>query len=149
MKKSNLLSGLFFILVGTYLVVEGRELKFGSFEGPQPGFFPVILGVLMILLSVVLIVVSLLGEEKRKNSFSKANLIKVSIILGSMVACGPVMELVGYLITIFLWFSFVMLMIDPRSPIKAFFYGAIASPASYVLFKLVLQQNLPAGFLGV
>lgn len=150
MKILDMISGSAFILLGIYLISEGSKLKVGSFASPKPGFVPVILGFLLIFLSVILVGKSLLSKKFEKdNSFLKANLFKIIPIFMSIIAYGLFIELAGFLITTFLWFSLVMLILKPKSPIKAFFYGAIASSASYILFNILLQGQFPKGFFGI
>jgi len=150
MRKSDLLSGSFFILLGLFFVVEGTKLKFGSFAMPKTGFFPVLLGILLIFLSILLVGSSLFVSQRDNKGFLfRANLPKTLAILGSMIVYALFLERVGYLLMTFLWFSFLMTLLKFGSRLRALFYGAIASGASYALFKIVLQGQLPAGFWGM
>jgi putative tricarboxylic transport membrane protein len=146
MNKSAFFSSSFIIAMGTYLVLEGFNLKFGSFSGPKAGFFPVILGGLLIVLAGILLITTLF---KREEGLPPTNLRKILPIFASMIVYGVFVEIAGYLISTFLWFSFFQFLLEPKAPIKALSFGAIASFGSYALFKLLLQGQLPRGLLGI
>jgi hypothetical protein len=150
MRKRDLISGSFFFILGIYLIGGGSKLQFGSFSTPKTGFFPVILGVSLIFLSVISIGKALASERSKENHlFFKTNSLKIVFLFSTMIAYGVLVEIVGFLGTTFLWFSSIMLILKSGSPIKAFLYGAFASFACYVLFNILLQGQFPRGFVGI
>jgi len=49
----DLLSGLFFVACGAFFVLVGQDYTFGSARRMGPGYFPTVLGVILVVLGIV------------------------------------------------------------------------------------------------
>jgi len=65
--KKNFVSGILFFALGVFFVVVARKYDFGSLREIGPGFFPVILGIILILLSAAILFFSISVKGTAEN----------------------------------------------------------------------------------
>jgi hypothetical protein len=150
MKYTDLISGMFWLSLGVLFSIWSTFYKMGSLTQPGPGFFPLILGILAILFSLII-----LGQgwkvyrAKGKGSSPslpagwKKIVYTTLILLVSPFAFEPL----GYLITVFLLIALLMLGTELRSLKKALLTAFLTTVGVYVVFVLLLEQPLPRGLL--
>jgi hypothetical protein len=151
MKYPDLISGLFWLFVGLLLSVWSLTYQIGGLTQPGPGYLPLTLGILLILLSIFL-----LGGHRKKTSnrpvsFSSSTggwkkVVYVVVILG-LAAFS--FESLGYLLTFFLMIGLLMKGSERLSWRKIVLTAFLTTAGVYVVFVLLLEQPLPRGFLGV
>jgi hypothetical protein len=84
----DFLSGLMFIAFGTAFIWIGQDYAFGSARRMGPGFFPVVLASILVLIGLVVAVRGLLVDEERPRGFTWRGLLLVlvaSIMFGVLV----------------------------------------------------------------
>ena len=148
MKSPDLISGIFWLVIGLILSLWSTRYQFGSFLQPGPGFLPLILGFLLIFLSLVL-----LSKVKKVSSPAKpsspARWGKVAYTVVILLATTFVFERIGYVITFFL----LMLLLMRAGGLSSWRKGLLIAFGTvvgvYLIFVLLLQQQLPRGFLGI
>ena len=79
MKSSDLISVIFWLVVGLLLSLWSTRYQIGSLAQPGPGFYPLGLGVLLIFFSLIL-----LGQGTRSSQATK----KASLHLSPFLADG-------------------------------------------------------------
>jgi uncharacterized membrane protein len=87
-------AGMMFILTGTGAILMAKQYKFGSTLRMGPGFFPVVLSVVLIVLGIYIMLRGLRKNEKIQKSWSIRALI---ILPSSVVLFGILMELAGFI----------------------------------------------------
>jgi len=135
-----------FLLVGAWICVEALQVPFGSVRMPGAGFFPLLLGVTLGLLSIVLLGMSLLppaGEPTRLWPEQP----EVLYLSGSLVGAVVLFERVGFLLTMALFAAVAMKVLGRMSWVTAIGLGLVGSVAAYVVFSRVLLIALPSGIL--
>jgi len=153
MKYPDLISGLFWLLIGLVLSLWALTYQIGSLTQPGPGYLPLALGILLILLSVIL----LIGRSRKGSrpkqpvSFSSSTggwkkVVYTVLVLG---LAAFFFETLGYLLTFFLLIAFLMKGTVGQSWRKVLLTALLTTAGVYVVFILLLEQPLPRGFLGV
>ncbi len=153
MKYPDLISGLFWLLIGLLLTLWSLTYQIGSLTQPGPGYLPLALGILLLLLSVILLV----GQRrkgshpKRSISFSSSTggwkkVVYTVVVLG---LAAFFFETLGYLLTFFFMIGLLMKGAEHQSWRKILLTAFLTTAGVYVVFVLLLEQPLPRGFLGV
>src|SRR5688572_32809448 len=87
-------AGLFYILLGALGMWIARDYPFGSALRMGPGYFPTVLGGMMIAFGVAVLMMGVKNNEKIKGNWS----IRAMIVLPlSAVAFGILMEEAGFI----------------------------------------------------
>jgi hypothetical protein len=81
--SKDLLSGLFFLAVGLFLVGVGRNYPLGTLLRMGPGYFPILVGALMALIGLALVVQSFLrpGEKASRPALKPLAQVTVSLFV--------------------------------------------------------------------
>jgi putative tricarboxylic transport membrane protein len=139
---------LVFLLLAAFICVEAWQVPFGSLRMPGAGFFPLLLGVTLGVLSLLLLGTSLLGAggdaidvrpERRE----------VVQLAASIFAAVFLFERAGFLLTMALFVAVVMKMLGTMRWVTAIVLALLGSVAAYVVFGRVLLIALPSGLLPV
>lgn len=136
-------ASVLFLLVGIFFVVESNRLSSQSYgSGVGPDLFPMGLGAILILLSIRLFYETFLypvEEENRKTLDWKRFL----VILGAAIIYAFVMELLGYLISTFLFLVIAFQTMEKGKWIQSIVIAALVSGGIYYLYVNLLQGTLP------
>jgi putative tricarboxylic transport membrane protein len=153
----DLISGSFLLLVGLFLAIHSTDLRIWSRSGPGAGFFPLIIGLIICLLSLILLSQYILSKrvrDKTKTSSriappeqERPTLIKVYSYALLMVLYGLLMESVGFLIMTFLFLFIVLKYTERQGWRRTLRIGSISTVVSYLLFEYFLGVPLPVGFM--
>ena len=150
MKHSDLIVKIIWLVIGLLLSVGAYLYPIGSIVQPGSGFFPFIMGLLLIFLSLILL---LSGRAKNATSnsqeaqplFGKWKEVGFTILI--MLLATFFFEMLGYLITLFL-LTFILMFKSRTLNWKKILFITIGSVAGiYIVFVLLLKQNLPVGLL--
>ena len=93
----DLLSGLFFISVGVIAIGVGADYRLGTPDDMGPGFFPVMLGVALLLLGIA---VAALNIRQDGEGLPSIQLRPIIVVLGAVTAFGILVDRLGLVITI-------------------------------------------------
>ena len=141
------ITGVVVFLLGTGILWQGRRLWMGTLRGPGPGFFPNLVAISMIILSLLLIIPG--GKEESKASRFSANVvIRICIMFVSLVTYSFALEFLGFLITSVLLMTCLFKVFGSLRWRASVLYALISVGASYLLFDVALEGNLPKGVLG-
>ena len=146
-KKKFDLSVAVFLLLAVLICVESHKLGLGTLNAPESGFFPFLLGTALGLLSILWLVLYLAPR-------GALDLIKVSIswkraipMLAGLLAYALLLELLGFLLATFLLIFLSVWIVESRPWWVAGSVGIGITAFTYVLFRLWLHVQLPAGWL--
>jgi hypothetical protein len=131
--KRELITSLILMALGATAVLEAVQLPFGTLRAPQSGFWPLILGILLLFFSLIQS-----GAWKR-----------IGLVAGSLIAFALVFEPLGYLLAVFLLMSFLLRIIKPMKWWLVVVVGLLSSVLSYLIFGVLLSTPLPSGILGM
>ena len=153
-EKKNLASGLFLFAFGLFLAIKSLGLSVWSKFGPDEGFFPLAVAIIIMGLSVAVLFKAVLsfkarqsGKKTGKGDSRPLDGLKVSSYVVLMLLYGVLMEKVGFLITSTLFLFLILKLVERESWARTIFVGLVSIVTSYVLFVYFLGVPLPKGFL--
>lgn len=149
MKNKDPISALFWLILSGLILKEARHIPFGTLSHPRPGFFPLILGILLGILSIILLGKSLLKGEKEGGRFlsDRKGLERVGLTVGTILVYYLVLESIGFLLAAFFLVFVLIKFIEPQRWIYSTWISALVSLCAYLLFQVVLKANLPQGVM--
>jgi len=156
MKNRELIGSLFWIGVGVIFCTGALKYRLFKSGVPGAGLFPFIGGIILITLSFVVLISSLKTKEEdwrkifKEKFFPQENSWKrILFALLALFAYWIALEYLGFLLTTFLFMTFLLRFIEPQSWITNFTTTILTTTASYLLFKIGLKVPLPKGILGM
>lgn len=156
--QKDFAAGLLFAAIGTAFAIGAREYSIGTSASMGPGYFPLMLGIILAIIGVVLAVKSFRGEhpEGRIGAWAikplffviLANLL-FGVLLGGLPSIG--LPSMGLMVAIF-----VLTLVAARAGsefvlAEALILGVILAIGSYFLFVVMLSltfQVWPAFIAG-
>lgn len=149
MKRRELISPLFFLLLALFTIEQASKLPVGSWRSPAPGFFPLLLGILLAILSAALLFsASVRGKELPAGaqlSTSSLGTRKVAWSCVALLGFNFLFETLGFLLVSFLFIAFLLLIVSRKNWGMALGAGLLSSLGLYVLFGMILRLPLPPG----
>lgn len=149
-KKRNLIVSFLFMAFGIFLFIESMGIKHMMKNDVGSGFFPKIIAVVIIVVSVIRLVMTLLeveGEKKKSDSDMVGGWSSIVLIGAYVIAFRPV----GFIIDTVIYLFIQMLILTPKEKRNIPMIGIIAVVAPiciYVLFTYVINTPLPKGIFG-
>ena len=148
MKKANYIISVIMLWVGVGVVALASSLKIKIGEGdPGAGFWPMMLGILIIVFSVCLLISTIKNKEKleaKTFTISTSANIRVYILFGIIVLFCVVLYFLGFYIGALLFIPALMYLMEVRSVKKIALTTIITLAAVYILFGMLLNISLPA-----
>jgi len=143
--RKELNSSLFFLAFSVFICAQGIHLKLGSLHSPGSGFFPFYAALFLGILSLI----NLLRSFKKDGSFSLAGLRwrTLFLVTGAILAYYLCLERLGFVFVTFL-FLLLLFRLEKIRWIFATTSSLLIAFAAYAFFQLLLQSQLPSGFLG-
>ncbi len=152
--KKEFISSACLLALGLCLFSGSIRLSVWTRFGPQEGFFPLVIALIIIALSLLTLSKSLiftpvgekrnLLEEQEKNVVS---IFKVSAYAILMLLYWVLMERIGFLITSGLFLFLVLKYIEKKGWKITIWIGSASILISYLLFVYFLKVPLPKGFI--
>jgi len=139
------LAGLIFVLIGVGVIIGALTLRVGSATEPQPGFFPFVGGVLLLILSSILFVQGLRGRSLGTKAFGELR--RPAILIVAMVVYVVILDGVGYVIATIMLSAIVLRILETKSWWVIVVASLVLSVGSYILFDRLLGVTLPNGIL--
>jgi len=149
--KADGASGFFWLIFSVFASYESYKLGLGTLRQPGPGFLFFWTGLVVGILSLTVMIKSF-GEgspdHADKHDFRKWNIKKIILVLASLFLYTLFMEPAGYLVVTLLLFLFLLGVVERKGWRFAALVSFVVSAASYLLFEVALQSQLPKGLLG-
>ena len=152
MKYSEIIGGVFWLIFGSIVTILATGYQIGSVTQPGPGFLPLGVGLLLIVFSLVILGQGLKSFKKIETvvPFSKPGGLKKVAYIGSiLLVLAFLFEEMGFFITVFLLIALSMLEAELKSWRRIIFIALATALGVYILFVLLLSQQLPRGFLRI
>jgi hypothetical protein len=152
--KKEALSSAFLLIFGLFLAFKSVQLSVWSKFGPDEGFFPLAVAIIMIGLSLFLCVKALFlarGQEREEGPEGQGEkriaFLKIAAYTVLMLVYGLLMERVGFLITSVLFIFPIVKFVEGQTWKTTFLVGLGSILISYILFVYFLGVPLPRGFV--
>lgn len=151
MKRFEVAAAALLAGLAGYVLLEANQLRIGNFRVPQTGFFPRVLGVFLILLTVGELVRALrqAATTDGPGKIDSDGWFRIGAALAIMLGFALVLEWLGFLLATFALMVLLLRAIEAPSWPKVVIIASITSVLSYGLFSWLLGVPLPAGILGI
>ena len=136
---------LFLFLLGLGAVIGAIRLKVGSPTEPQPGFFPFLGGLSLIVLSTIIFFKGRIGQSQKKVVLGEVG--RPVLLLVVMIALVAVLDSVGYVIGTFIASVLILRILNVKSWRVLLLTSLCLSIGTYILFDKLLGIELPVGIL--
>jgi putative tricarboxylic transport membrane protein len=146
MKSVSILGALGFISLAVVFLVTALSMPGGLGGDIGPGFFPIVLCILMIITGVVIIVQELM--KKSSEIVLNAAVVKALLIGVLAVVYVFVMELVGFVVVSPIFIYAVLHVLNQRKIWLNALFAIGITAGIYLTFGVALNVRLPASFLG-
>lgn len=141
--RRDYFGGLLMLLIGAGALAEGSTYDVGTLTTMGPGFFPVALGVLMMLTGLGIVVSARLSAPKRAEPLRRPEWFAWACILGSIAAFVAIGEYGGLVPATFA-VTFISALGDRNNNLKRAALIALAMVAiSVVVFWWALKLQFP------
>ena len=150
MRRREITSSLFWLIVGLLLTVWSATYPLGELAQPGTGFLPLGLGILLLIFSIVLLLRALrrvTGELRKHRPLNAQHKYRVH---GPHPArgCLPVRE--SWLPSDIFFPALVLPLLAGQITWKrSLFFAVLSVVGIYVVFVWLLKQPLPTGLLGL
>jgi putative tricarboxylic transport membrane protein len=144
-KVGDILVGLFFLFLAMVFTVGGIRLGLGTPMEPQPGFFPFLGGMTLIILAGILLVQGWQGRSSGTQAFGK--LWGPLILTTGLVAYVAALEITGYIIATTILSAIVLRVLETKSFWVLSVISLSLGVGSYFIFHELLGVPLPVGVL--
>jgi hypothetical protein len=145
------LSALFMAVIGVLFCLGAVRIHIGSLAAPGNGFFPFLVGAVLILLSFASIMRRVRGREVPRGSSPfwphEKSKVKVACALGAILVYALIFEWVGFAAATFILLLFLLKTIDPVKWKTAFSMSFLFTLAEFLLFQVWLKAQLPEGWI--
>lgn len=153
MRTYDIISTLFLMTIGLYVIISGVRLGFGEWQDPGSGFIAVLSGCVLFFLAAIWLVMTIAkkwGLEPTKKFFAESDSYKrVLLTLLSLVVFAALLDLIGFMITTFALLVFLFRVIDPQRWRLAIPLALGITIVCVIVFQLWLHVQLPEGPLSI
>ena len=151
MRNRDTASGLFCVGLGIVFCIGAVGYGVGSPLKPGPGLYPLIIGIIFIVLALGLMGSSVKkGEVKKESIFPRGVTLRMSAVsLMGLVGYGVFVDTLGYLLTTFLFMVIQLRFVGSQKWVTVFTAAFLSTVLSYILFVSLLKSQFPTGILGI
>jgi len=133
-------SGVLFIAIGVFAVAYGSRYTLGTAARMGPGYFPRILGILLVVLGAVL---ALRGAKIDGEKLVAWKLRPTSVVLGSVVLFGLIVQPVGLALSTVILIVLASAASHEFRPREALVSGVLLAALAVSVFVVGLKLQLP------
>ena len=155
MKRDEAIGGMVLLLFGMVTIILALRMPLGTFRAAGTGLFPLLLGIILIILSGLFLLGLLLRKEKRaerKEPPVKAipgSITPVVLFLGMMALATLFLNSLGYPVIAFLLMVALLKILGTKRWLVNILWSLATAVAYYFLFVQWLKIPLPKGWLGM
>ncbi|MET0332978.1 MAG: tripartite tricarboxylate transporter TctB family protein [Rhizobacter sp.] len=136
-------SGLMFLAVGIVFAVGATNYSMGSAARPGPGYFPLLLSIILAILGAIVLFKSLTIETEGGDPIGKIAWRPLLVIVGSITLFGVLLPRAGMFITIPLTIIAVSFAGDEFSWRGVLAMAVVLTLGSWIIFVLGLNLTIP------
>ncbi len=146
MKTYDLYCALILLLVSIFVSAMSLRFGLGHVRSPGPGFFPLLIGLLLGCISLFMILIAYKAKQKGQNpnerpSFGR-NVLPVLVVL---FAYAISIERVGYIIGTSFLLLYLFKVTGSRRWFTSILMALIVVSVTYLFFGVLLSTPLPKG----
>jgi len=133
------------LVFGLIALEEARKLRFGSIAKPGPGFFPVVLAAAFSLVCVALLVNAMRKRDADAASGRRLVWPQIVATMAALFVYALVLELLGFVAATFALLLFFLKALERQRWVSALAGSLVTAFVTYLVFKVWLNVQLPAG----
>jgi putative tricarboxylic transport membrane protein len=143
MRRCNQVVGVLLLIFSIWIINASKDLVYTVEFSPGAGFFPIWLGISLLILSLILLLNStiLKFDISEENPFPGKQAVLRVIFISILI-----FERIGFLITMFLFVAFLLIILEKYRWYTGTLISVLMVSAVFGLFKIWLNVNLPLGF---
>jgi len=153
--RKDFLSSTFLLVLGILMAFRSTKLSIWSKFGPDEGFLPLVIALIIIGLSLMISMKSLsLRREKeiedillKKRDRETMNISRVFFYIVLSMFYGLLLDKVGFLITSGLFLIMILRFVEKQTWKMAILVSVTSVTVCYLLFVYFLEVHLPIGFI--
>jgi putative tricarboxylic transport membrane protein len=152
--RKNVLSSLCLLILGLFLGSQSIRFPIWGTTGPQAGFFPLCVAIVIIGLSLSIAIKSLIliragdtGKASGPIERRSSDIYKVTSYVILMIFYGIFMERLGFLITSAFFVILCLRYVERKGWRNTLLIGLGSVGVSYMLFVYLLGVRLPKGII--
>lgn len=139
--RKDLASAAIFVAIGAYFVIEALRYELGTPLRMGPGFMPILLGSILVLLGLAVAAVAFVRtDEGESEPFAWRGII---LVLGTIVFFGATIRGLGFVPVVFLSALFAALSSRENKPLGAAIIAAALTVLCLVIFVIGLGLMVP------
>ncbi len=152
MKRSDRVSSIFWLVFGALWVFVATRLPLGNIRNPGPGFYPLLLGLLLFsFASALLLQTGRKGasndEEERIFSGKGRLWLGVVSVTAALIIYGAFLQLLGFVLSTFLFMGFLFSSVGKQRWPVVLIGSLLATIGAYLIFAVFLDTQFPRGFI--
>jgi putative tricarboxylic transport membrane protein len=153
-KRDEIIVGIFIFLFGGATVLLSLKMPIGTFRMAGTGMFPLILGILLMILSVIYVLkIFFQGKKgqikKEASSESSESPVQLILFLGTMVLVTAFFNQLGYPLSSFLLMVALLRILGVKRWMFTLPLSFITAVVCYFIFVQLLKIPLPKGWIGL
>jgi putative tricarboxylic transport membrane protein len=144
--------GIFFLIFSIYVFIGSLKLGIGSLNKPGPGFISFCSGAILGILTIIMIIQNIWINKLKTEGKSEKLKIRwkpILMVITSLFTYILIFEYLGFLISTIFFVGFLLKFIEKKGWFITIFTSLIMVLASYYIFKVLLQAELPKGIIGL
>ena len=143
--KGNLIAGACLAAFGIYVISVASKLPYVSEVGPGSGFFPLWLGIGLVLLASGLMFASFASSGNRAKIESQSWKTSARALAGwlAMMVAIALLGRIGFALSFVILTMFLIVALDRRSATLAVAVGIGLAVAFHLIFVITLDVSLP------
>ncbi len=133
------------LVFGLIALEEAGRLRFGSLARPGPGFFPVVLAAGFSLVCTGLLVIAARARGADAVSAARLGWPKIGATMAALFVYTLVLESAGFVAATFALLLFFFRALERQRWLVAVASSLVTALVTYLVFKVWLNVQLPAG----
>jgi putative tricarboxylic transport membrane protein len=147
MLTTDRIGGSALCLLALFVMWESRALPLGSWRQPGPGYFPVLLAALLLILGALVWAMGGDAPSVADVGWTEARHAVVILAVGAFICLG--LERLGYRLTMLAALVFLVRLVERKSLWASAVFAFALSFGSYYLFDTLLRVPLPRAPFGI
>ena len=150
MRRYDLASTLFLIVLAAFVIVSGLRLGFGAWREPGPGFLAVVSGLMLGALAAIWFALTITARRRpedatRRCTADPSSMRKVGLTTAALIAFSLLLEPLGFPLTTLAFMLFLLRIIEPQRWGFALTVSVVTVVLCVVVFQVWLQVQFPEG----
>jgi putative tricarboxylic transport membrane protein len=147
MLTTDRIGGSALCLLALFVMWESRTLPLGTWRNPGPGYFPVLLAALLLILGALVWAMGGGAASVAGVGWGEAGHTLVILGVSAFICLG--LERLGYRLTMLAALLFLVWLVEKKSLLVGAAFAIGLAFGSFYLFDTLLRVPLPRGPLGI